>query len=102
MPFDAMRGARVDELLPQLGILDRFLVGRAPAVLPPLVDPAGDAVLHIDAVGMKLDQARPLSASRPRMAATSSIRLLVVSASAPLSARSLLPIRSSTAQPPGP
>src|SRR6185437_15427018 len=42
------------------------------------------------------------SASRPRMAASSSIRLFVVRASPPASSFSLSPMRSSTAQPPGP
>src|SRR5690348_10471330 len=43
-----------------------------------------------------------LSASSPRIAATSSIRLLVVSGSPPESSRSLSPVRRSTPQPPGP
>src|SRR3954471_16682145 len=42
------------------------------------------------------------SASSPRIAAINSMRLLVVSGSPPASSRSLLPVRSSTAQPPGP
>src|SRR6185312_13679551 len=42
------------------------------------------------------------SASSPRMAASNSIRLLVVSGSPPESSRSLSPMRSSTPQPPGP
>src|SRR3954454_18797179 len=41
-------------------------------------------------------------ASRPLIAATSSMRLLVVSDSPPDSSRSLFPMRSSTPQPPGP
>src|SRR5258708_24885947 len=41
-------------------------------------------------------------ASRPLIAATSSIRLLVVSGSPPDSSRSLPPMRRSTPQPPGP
>src|SRR5207302_10058670 len=43
-----------------------------------------------------------LSASRPLIAARSSIRLLVVSASPPAISRSLSPVRNSAAQPPGP
>src|SRR6476619_1902388 len=43
-----------------------------------------------------------LSASRPLIAAISSIRLLVVSGSPPDSSRSLPPVRRSTPQPPGP
>src|SRR5690348_6386421 len=42
------------------------------------------------------------SASSPRMAASSSMRLLVVSGSPPASSRSLSPMRRSTPQPPGP
>src|SRR5207253_7274890 len=42
------------------------------------------------------------SASSPLIAATSSIRLLVVSGSPPDSSRSLSPMRSNTPQPPGP
>src|SRR5581483_8182556 len=42
------------------------------------------------------------SASSPRIAASSSIRLLVVSGSPPESSRSLAPMRRSTPQPPGP
>src|SRR6266481_3377498 len=43
-----------------------------------------------------------LSASRPLIAAISSMRLLVVSGSPPASSRSLSPMRNRTAQPPGP
>src|SRR5919107_2736523 len=43
-----------------------------------------------------------LSASRPLIAANSSMRLLVVRGSPPESSRSLSPMRSSTPQPPGP
>src|SRR5947209_11964099 len=42
------------------------------------------------------------SAASPLIAATSSMRLLVVSGSPPDSSRSLSPMRKSTAQPPGP
>src|SRR5437868_14061004 len=42
------------------------------------------------------------SASRPLIAASNSIRLLVVSGSPPDSSRSLSPMRSNTPQPPGP
>ncbi len=48
------------ELLPKFGILDRLLIGCAPAILPPIVDPAGNSVAQIDAVGMKIDLARSL------------------------------------------
>src|SRR5512146_1865079 len=57
MPFDAMGRAGVDQFLPQLGILDRFPVGRPPSVLPPLVNPPRDSIADVNAVGMKLDSA---------------------------------------------
>ena len=52
--------ARLVEALPQLGVLHRLLVGGPPAVPLPAVDPGGDAVLHVLAVGVQLDAARPL------------------------------------------
>jgi hypothetical protein len=58
MPFDPMGRGGVDQFLPKLGILDRLLVGRPPSVLPPFVDPAGDPVADVIAVGVKLDPAR--------------------------------------------
>ena len=48
MPFDPVRLGRVEQRLPQLGILDRLPVRRAPAVLAPAVDPLGDPVADID------------------------------------------------------
>ena len=44
MPFDPVRRGRVDQLLPQLGVLDRLPVRRLPAVRAPFVDPARDPV----------------------------------------------------------
>ena len=58
-PFDSVRRRGRDKFLPQLGILDRLLVRSAPAVALPIVDPARDPVADIDAVGVKLDAARP-------------------------------------------
>ena len=60
MPFDPVRRGGVEQLLPQLGILDRLPVRRPPAVAPPAVDPAGDPVADVDAVGVEL---RPGTAS---------------------------------------
>jgi hypothetical protein len=60
VPFDPVRGRRGEQFLPQLGVLDRLPVGGVPAVLPPLVDPAGDSVANVIAVGMELDPARAL------------------------------------------
>src|SRR5690606_32762919 len=41
--------------LPELGILHRFLVGRAPVVALPAMDPGGDAVPEIGAVRIEVD-----------------------------------------------
>ena len=60
VPFDLVRRCRVDQLLPQLGILDRLPVGGLPAVPAPAVDPFGDAVADVDAVGIEVDPAGPL------------------------------------------
>ena len=58
VPFDAVRRSGFDQLLPQIGVLDRLPVRGAPAVLPPFVDPAGDPVADVIAVGVKRDAAR--------------------------------------------
>ena len=93
--------AGIDQLLPQLGILDGLLVGRAPTVLPPSrihpVIPRRHSPYRCD-----LHPAGRLEASSPRIAAISSIRLLVVSASPPEISLSLRAGRSRAAQPPGP
>jgi hypothetical protein len=60
-----MRRARRVEALPQLDILHRLLVGGAPAVLLPAVDPLGDAVAHVDAIGEEAHPARPLQRLQP-------------------------------------
>ena len=54
-----LRQRRV-EAPPQIGVLDRRLVGGAPAVALPFVDPAHDAVAQVLAVGVDVDQAGPL------------------------------------------
>src|SRR5687767_12198414 len=41
MPLDPVAGDRVEQLLPQLGVLDRLPVRGPPAVALPAVDPAG-------------------------------------------------------------
>ena len=66
MPFDPVRRGGVEQLLPELGILDRLPVGGPPAVLAPAVDPFGDAVADIDAVGVELRPGRAASAPRAR------------------------------------
>ena len=103
VPFDPVRRGGVDQLLPQLGILDRLPVGGPPAVLLPAVDPFGDAVADIDAVGIERRPRTAASAPRaPRIAASSSIRLLVVSGSPPEISFSRAPERITAPQPPGP
>ena len=66
MPFDPVRRLRLDQPLPQLGILDRLPVGGAPAVPAPAVDPFGDAVADIDAVGVELHPAGAGQRLQPR------------------------------------
>src|SRR5690242_11287945 len=60
MPFDAVRSARFDQLLPQLGVLDRLFVGGPPAIALPVVDPPRDAVANVNTVGMELHTAGTL------------------------------------------
>ena len=65
MPIDPVRRGRVDQLLPQLGVLDRLPVRRLPAVRAPFVDPARDPVAEILAVGVQLDPAGALQGLQP-------------------------------------
>src|SRR5882724_5564767 len=58
VPAHLVRLQRRIEPLPQLGVLDRLLVRGAPAVFLPAMDPAGDALAHILAVGIEIDLAR--------------------------------------------
>ena len=48
------------QTLPQVLILDRLLVGGAPAALTPALDPLGDALAQILAVGEQAPRHRPL------------------------------------------
>src|SRR5665647_436866 len=57
VPAHLMRLQRGVEALPQFDVLDRLLVGGAPAVPLPAMDPAGDALTHILAVGVEIDGA---------------------------------------------
>src|SRR6266404_2256528 len=57
VPVHLMRFQRGVEPLPQIDILDRLLVRGAPAVLLPAMDPAGDALADILAVGGEVDHA---------------------------------------------
>src|SRR5947209_20068075 len=57
VPLDPVAGGGVEQLLPQLGVLDGLLVGGPPAVALPIVDPPRDPVADIDAVGVEPDAA---------------------------------------------
>src|SRR4051812_3408077 len=59
-PVDPVRGGGRDQLLPQLGILNRLPVRGPPAVALPIVDPTRDSVADVDAVGMQLHPAGAL------------------------------------------
>ena len=84
-----------------------FFTGFLSAVLQPLrfqplIQP-GDAVAHVLAVGVEVDGARAASAPpAPRSRAISSMRLLVVCGSPPLSSRVVSPHCRIAPQPPGP
>src|SRR6266850_4154152 len=60
VPLYLMFGGELVELLPQVDILHRLLVGGAPAAALPVVDPARDALLDVERVRIEADPARPL------------------------------------------
>src|SRR5262245_18089794 len=60
MPAHLVRRHGGIELLPEIDVLDRLLVGGAPAVALPAMNPLHDAVAQILAIGMEIDQAGPL------------------------------------------
>src|SRR5216684_535081 len=60
MPMHRVATDRSVESLPQIGILDRLPGGGPPAVAFPAVDPIGDSLAQIFAVGMEIDIARAL------------------------------------------
>ena len=99
----AVRRRRVEQLLPQLGILDRLPVGGPPAVAAPAVDPFGDAVADVDAVGVQQRPGTAASAPRARGSRRAAPSGCWWSAArrrtAPSRAR---PSGSTTPQPPGP
>lgn len=47
MPFDVMSCYLLVQSLPQIDVFNRLLIGRAPAILPPVVDPLIDTVFNI-------------------------------------------------------
>src|SRR6266571_8204787 len=57
VPGDAVRTGEPVELAPQVHVLDRLLVGGAPAAPLPVADPFADALLHVLRVGVDLDRA---------------------------------------------
>jgi len=90
------------EPLPQIDVLDRLLVRRAPAVPLPAMDPAGDALTQILAVGVRSTVQGFFSASSAEIAAINSMRLLVVWVSPPFNSFSTSPNFRIAPQPPGP
>src|SRR6185437_2110949 len=66
VPAHLMRFEGGIEPLPKIDVLDRLLVGRAPAILLPAMDPAGDALADILAVGDEIDGARLLQGFQRR------------------------------------
>src|SRR5436190_2312640 len=60
VPLYLMFGGELVELLPQIDILHVLLVGRAPAPPLPVMDPGGDALLHVERVRIDAHLAAPL------------------------------------------
>src|SRR5258708_6516098 len=60
VPGDTVRPCETIELLPQVHVLHRLLVGGAPAAALPLRQPFADALLHVLRIGVDLDPARRL------------------------------------------
>ena len=60
VPAHLVRFQRRVEALPEIDILDRLLVRRAPAVAFPVGNPRHDTVAQILTVGVDIDPARPL------------------------------------------
>src|SRR5436190_16198744 len=60
VPLYNMLIRHLAEALPEVDVLDRLLVRRAPAAPPPVVDPGGDALLYVERVGVKPHAARTL------------------------------------------
>lgn len=69
--------------LPQFGVLNRLLIGSHPSVALPAENPFRNAILHVGAIGIEIDFTRLFQKAQGSIAAISSIRLLVVSASPP-------------------
>ncbi len=65
-PLNLMCGSQGIELSPEILVLDRFLVGRAPTAPFPSRYPGGDAILEIFRIGEQLDLARFLHGGQRR------------------------------------
>ena len=97
------RAARCVEPAPEVLVLDRLLVGGAPAVALPAVHPVRHAAAQILRSRCAARPRRGASAPpAPMIAAISSMRLLVVSGSPPQSSFSRSPQARIAPQPPGP
>ena len=64
-PLHRVRAGRGVQPGPQVGVLDRFLVRRLPAVTFPGGEPPGDAVAQVHAVGVDVHDGRPGQALQP-------------------------------------
>src|SRR5689334_8699811 len=60
VPLYLMFCRQLGELLPEVHVLDRLLVGRTPAAALPVVDPGRDALLHVERVRVHAHAAGPL------------------------------------------
>ncbi len=77
-PFDLMLPQRSIKTLPEIDIFYWFFVCGFPATFFPVMDPLGDTLADILAVGTQNDFAMFFNASSATIAAINSIRLLVV------------------------
>ena len=53
-PIHAMQIAQRVQALPQVGVFHGFVIGRFPSAFFPVVDPLGDTLAHVLAVGVNL------------------------------------------------
>src|SRR5579859_4856097 len=60
VPLYLMASRQRIQLLPQIDIFNRLLVGGEPAAALPVVHPLGNPFHHVQRVGVELDAARPL------------------------------------------
>ena len=102
VPLDVVHGCKLVQPFPEVTILHGLFSRRAPAVTLPVRQPLRDAQPKILRVCGEAYLRRLFSCARPSMAAISSMRLLVVWRSAPLTSFSASLCFSNAAQPPGP